>query len=268
MMPTFPTTEPITAVVEVVAGSVRLTAGDRADTVVDVRPRDPSRGSDVRAAEQARVDFRHGKLVVSAGPKYIALGRGGAVVIDIALPSRSRLVASSASADFHVEGTLGDCRFSSASGDVEFDVIEGNLKADTASGDITAHAVSGNVTVSTASGDAAVVELDGDLRFQAASGGLAIRRLVGSAKVQTASGSVAVSSAVSGSLTATTSSGEVDVGIPDGTSARLELRAASGAVRNTLEPTEGPGDGDETVVVQARTGSGDISVRRAASAAS
>ena len=74
-MPTFQTPEPITAVVEVVAGSVRLVATDRDDTVVEIRPRDPSRASDVRIAEQARTDFRNGTLVVSAGRRFISLGR-------------------------------------------------------------------------------------------------------------------------------------------------------------------------------------------------
>ena len=37
-MPTFDTPQPITATVEISAGSVRLVASDRDDTVVEVRP--------------------------------------------------------------------------------------------------------------------------------------------------------------------------------------------------------------------------------------
>ncbi len=57
-MPTFATPEPISVRVTVGAGSVRLVAADRADTVVQVRPHDQTRESDVRAAEQLRVDLR------------------------------------------------------------------------------------------------------------------------------------------------------------------------------------------------------------------
>ncbi len=262
-MPTFQTPEPITAVVEVVAGSVRLVASDRDDTVVEVQPRDPSRASDVRAAEQARVDFRNGTLTVAAGRKYISLGRGGAVEIDIALPVRSRLQASSAFADVQGEGLLADCRFSSASGDVALDTLEGNIKADTASGDVAVQRVLGSASISTASGDATIGELEGDLKFQAASGGITIGRLHGNVRTQTASGSVAVARAVNGAFTAQTSSGEVEVGIPEGTAARLDLVTSSGVVSNGLESSAGPAEGDETVVVHARTGSGDILVRRA-----
>ena len=262
-MPTFQTPEPILAFVEVVAGSVRLHASDRDDTVVEVRPRDPSRASDVRVAEQARIDFSHGKLTVSAGRKILSLGRGGAVEIDIALPSHSRLDASSASADVQSDGVLAECRFSSASGDARLDAVEGNVKVDTASGDVAAQTVKGNVSISTASGDANVGQLDGDLKFQAASGRLTIGQLRGNATAQTASGSVAVAAAVNGGFTAKTSSGEVEVGIPHGTAARLDLMTGSGVVSNGLETSDGPADGDETLVVHARTGSGDILVRRA-----
>jgi DUF4097 and DUF4098 domain-containing protein YvlB len=263
-MPTFPTPAPILASVEVVAGSVRLIARDRDDTVVEVRPRDPSRASDVRAAEHARIDFRHGKLTVSAGPKILALGRGGAVEIDIELPSQSRLNASSASADVYADGVLTDCRFSTASGDAHLDAVEGNIKADTASGDIEVQSVVGNASISTASGNTTIGQLDGDLKFQAASGGITIGQLRGNARAQTASGSVAVAAAVNGGFVAMTSSGEVEIGIPEGTAARLDLATSSGVVSNTLESSDGPAEGDETLAVRARTASGDIIVCRAA----
>jgi hypothetical protein len=262
-MPEFPTPEPITAVVEVVAGSVHVAAGERSDTVVEIRPRDPSRASDIRAAEHARVDFRHGKLTVSAGPKFVALGRGGAVSIGVALPAHSKLQASSASADVSTDGVLGDCRFSSASGGARFDVVEGNLKADTASGDVAAQSVAGTVTIATASGVATIGRIEGDLKFQAASGSLTVERLRGAVRAQTASGDVSVAATISGDVTVTTSSGDVVLGIPEGTAAKLDVHTRSGAISNTLDPSTGPADDDERVAIHARTGSGDISVRRA-----
>lgn len=47
-MTTFATPEPIAVRVDVVAGSVRLVATEREDTVVTVRAHDESRGADVR----------------------------------------------------------------------------------------------------------------------------------------------------------------------------------------------------------------------------
>ncbi|QRY43568.1 DUF4097 family beta strand repeat protein [Mycolicibacterium boenickei] len=266
-MTTFHTAEPITAVVEIVAGAVHLAATDRDDTVVDIKPRDPERVSDVRAAEQARVDFHNGTLVVTAGRKVLSLGRGGAVRVDIALPAGSRLNLSSASADIDADGVYSDCRCASASGSVRVATITGNIKADSASGDISIGDVAGNAQIATASGDASIDRIDGDVKFQAASGSLAVGTLRGHLRHQAASGSVTVGVGISGALSAQTGSGEVEVGIPEGTAARLELKTHSGTVDNGLQTSDGPADGDETFMVHARTGSGDISIRRAVGSA-
>jgi len=237
-MPTFPTPDPITASVEVVSGLVHVVATDRDDTVVQVHPRDPNRASDVKVAEGARIDFRNGTLAVSAGRRFISIDRGGAVTVDIELPSRSRLQVSSASAKINAEGVVGDCRFSTASGDAFVGSVAGNIRADSASGDITVEHLTGTATISSASGDATVGELVGDVRFRAASG------------------SLSVTAAVNGTVSVQTGSGDVEVGVPEGMAARLDLRTGSGEVRNSLQPSDGPADDDKTLTVHVRTGSG------------
>ncbi|HYB37013.1 MAG TPA: DUF4097 family beta strand repeat-containing protein [Mycobacterium sp.] len=247
-MPTFQTPGPITARVEANAGSIRLIAGDRTDTVVEVRPRDESPQADVRAAEQARVRYSNGKLGVTFA-KFGFLGlRMGAVDIVIELPSHSRVDAAVASADVHADGEFADFRFASASGN------------------LTVESITGGAKIATASGDAAVDHLDGDLKFQAASGALTVDRLTGNVKSQTASGSVSIGTAVSGALVAHTSSGAVEIGIPEGTAAQLDIMTGSGVVTNRLQSSDGPEQGDETLVVRVRTGSGDVDIHRAVQA--
>ena len=261
-MPTFDTPQPITASVEISAGAVRLVATERDDTVVEVRPRDESRPHDVKAAEQVRVDFNNGTLAVISNRGF-SFPRRGAVVVDIALPSGSRLDASVVSAQLTADGEYADCKFASASGDLAVDSVLGNIKADTASGSITVQIAKDSASVSTASGDAAFGELGGDVKFRAASGSLTVGRLQGNLNAQTASGDVTVTTAVKGNISVQTSSGEVEVDIAEGTAAKLDLRTGSGEVRNTLQPSDGPAAGDETLVVHARTGSGDVIVQRA-----
>ncbi|WP_019969684.1 DUF4097 family beta strand repeat-containing protein [Mycobacterium sp. 141] len=262
-MPTFHTPEPIAADVEVAAGVVHVRASQRDDTVVEVAPRDPSRPSDVRIAESARIDYRDGALTVSTGRRMLSLGRGGAVRIDIVLPAGSRLKVSAASADTEADGSYSDCRFATASGDVRVDSVTGNLKADSASGDIAIGRLVGDARIATASGDARIDHVEGDVKYQAASGNLGVGTLRGRLTVQAASGSVTVAVAAAGALSAHTSSGEVQVGIPEGTAARLELTTGSGSVDDRLGAADGPLAGDDTLIVHARTGSGDISIRRA-----
>jgi len=262
-MPTFATPDPIAVQVDAAGGSIRLDATDRDDTVVTVRPRDESRTADVRAAEQTRVQFHNGNLMVSAGRRALPLLRGGAVDIDIALPSRSRLKASVASADVRAEGQFTDCQFSSAGGNLDIDGFQENLEAGTASGSITVQTASGNVSVATASGATTIGNLDGHLKFQAARGALTVERLCGSVLAHTASGSVTIVSGVRGAISATTSSGGLEVGVAEGTAARLDLLTGSGAIANQLQPSHEPGEGDETLLIQARTGSGDVDIHRA-----
>jgi DUF4097 and DUF4098 domain-containing protein YvlB len=124
-------------------------------------------------------------------------------------------------------------------------------------------AVAGNVSVATASGSATIGQLDGDLKFKAASGDLGVERLCGRVHARTASGSVTITTAVRGAISACTSSGEVGVGVAEGTAARLDLITGSGVVTNVLEPADGPAEGDDTLLIHARTGSGDIDIHRA-----
>jgi len=265
-VPTFDTPQPITATVEIAAGSVRLVASDRADTVVEVRPRDESRPQDVKAAEQTQVDFDNGALDVKSNPGFGFLRRG-AVIVDVALPSGSRLNASVASANVTADGQYDDCKLASASGDLTVEAALGKFKADTASGDVSVAVTKKSAQVNTASGDATFGELCGDVLFRTASGSLNIGRFSGSLKAMTASGDVVVASAVNGNISAETASGEVAVGIAEGTAAQLDLSTHSGSVRNSLQSSDGPAEGDETLTVHARTRSGDLVVQRATAAA-
>jgi hypothetical protein len=261
-VPTFDTPQPITATVEIVAGTIQLVASERTDTVVEVRPRDESRPQDVKAAEQVRVDFRNGTLSV-VSHRGFSFPRRGAVAVDVALPAGSRLQASVVSAQLRADGEYADCKVASVSGAVAVESATGNVKVENVSGDISVQVAKELASVSTVSGDATFGELQGDIKFQAASGSLSVGRLEGSLNAQTASGDVTVTTAVNGNISVQTSSGEVGVGIAEGTAAQLDLRTKSGRVRNSLQVSDGPADGDETLVVHARTGSGDVVVRRA-----
>ena len=260
-MPNFHTPQPITAVVEIAAGSIRLVASDRDDTVAEVRPRDESRPHDVKAAQQARIDFSNGTLVVTSRRGF-SFPRRGAVIVDIALTAGSRLQVAVASAQVRADGRYSDCKLASASGDLSVESVTGNIQADTASGAVSVDSVKGAAVIATASGDTTIGDLDGDVKFRAASGSLTVRRLHGNVNAQTASGDITVSTAVNGDVSVQTSSGEVVVGIAGGTAAQVDLRTRLGEVRNTLTPLDGPADGDETLLVRARTGSGDVVVQR------
>lgn len=262
-MPTFETPEPISVRIQVGDGSIRLVATERSDTLVEVRPRDGARNSDAWAAEHTRVDFRDGELTIAGAKRGLPRFRGGAVDIEIALPSRSRLHASLGSADVRAVGEFADVRFASASGNIEVDKVIGKAKATNSSGSITVHTAEGKVSAATASGAVSVGELDGDLKFRAASGSLTVDTLRGRVRSSTASGSTTVVAAVRGAVSVHTSSGEVTVGVVEGTAVRLDIVTRSGVVTNLLQPTDGPEQGDETLHLEVRSASGGVNIHRA-----
>src|SRR5262249_58332800 len=119
-MPTFDTPEPISADLDLVVGDARIAASDRSDTVVEVRPSDGSHEPDVRAAEQTRVEYTAGRLLVKA-PRQRGLGlfsKPGSIDVTIDLPAGSRVHGDASVGAVHGAGRLGGCRVKTAAGGI------------------------------------------------------------------------------------------------------------------------------------------------------
>jgi len=278
-MPTFSTPEPITASIEIAVGDVQLTASERADTTVHVRPTDPNDQLDTAACAQTKVDYANGTLVIK-GPRPRGYRRGvGSVEVVIELPTGSAVHASAAVVDIRGQGRLGECRIKTATGHVRLEGT-GSLRVDTAAGNVTADHVAGNVDVTTGSGDIRIREVDGtaviknsngeswvgevsgDVRVKAANGRIAVDRALGAVDARTAHGNVKLGEVVRGTIGLESAMGELEVGVRQGTAAWLDVRSQFGKVRSTLEATEAPEKSEETVEVHARTAFGDILIHR------
>jgi hypothetical protein len=209
MAPASQTPEPISAVIELAVSDVHISAADRPDTVVEVRPSDSARPADVKAAEQTRVEYSAGRLLVEGTGRWRSwspLGYGGSVDVNVELPVGSQVTGASSLGTFRCTGALGDCRIKTA----------------------------------------------GEIHLEQA-------RAV---KLTTANGDIRVGAAGRGSVVAETGIGAVEIAIPDGTAAWLDLHTGYGQLHNTLDAAEPPQPGADTVEVCARTGYGDITIRR------
>jgi Putative adhesin len=278
-MPTFDTPEPILATIELAAGDVRIIASDRTDTVVEVRPSDPSNDVDVQVAEQTRVEYANGRLSVRAPrSRRTWFWRGGSIDVEVQLPTDSRVDASAA-AGFRCQGRLGEARLTTGYGDVWLEQT-GRLQLNTGSGDITvARAVGpaditsasgairvggidGTAVVKTANGDIAIGEATGDLRLSTANGDITVDRALASVVAKTASGSIRIGEVVRGAVVLETAYGGLELRVREGTAAWLDVSSQYGSVQVSLDASDGPGPSDETVEVRARTGYGDLVVGR------
>ncbi|MEU6978682.1 MULTISPECIES: DUF4097 family beta strand repeat-containing protein [unclassified Streptomyces] len=221
-MQNFATTAPITAVLDIPAGRVQLIAADRQDATVDVRPANPTKGRDVKAAERVQVAFTDGVLRIQAPePENKLFGNSGAVEVTVQLPAGSRVEAKAAAGELRGVGRLGD---------VVFEAAQGQAKLDEAA----------------------------SARISVQDGGITVGRLNGPAEIRTMRGDIKVTGAVRGAVELRTEKGDIEVTAARGASATLDAGTGYGRVSNALANTAGT---DAELRIRATTAYGDITAR-------
>jgi hypothetical protein len=279
-MPTFETPEPILATIDLAAGDVRITASDRHDTVVDVRPTDASHEPDVHAAEQTRVEYTASGLLIKS-PRQYALGQRKRWSVDVALelPAGSKLHADAAMGAIRAVGRLGECRIKVAAGDIDLDEAgpaelstsaggiavdraTGHAEISTSSGRIRVREIDGSAVIKNSNGESFVGEITGDLRVNSANGTIVVGDAGADVTATTANGDVRVGAITRGVASLKTSYGEIEIGIHSGTAARIDAFTHFGRVHNAMQAAENPGPDEQTAEVRARTSFGDIVIRR------
>jgi Putative adhesin len=265
-MPTFDTPDPISVTVEFGVGDLQIAASDRADTVVEVVPSDPANPSDVDAAAKTTVEYANGALRINA-PKgwrrYTFLGGAESIDVRIQLPTGSHLSGHAGLADLRCSGALGECRYKIGAGDVTVEQASGSTALTTGSGTVAIDRIGGSATVKNSNGDAWIGEVVGDLHVKAANGKVAVEQAHAAVTARTANGDIHLDEVVSDAIVAETGFGKVDIAVRAGVAAWLDLHTGFGRVHNLLEVTERPGTSEQTVEVRARSGCGDITIRRA-----
>lgn len=221
-MQTFTTPAPVSAVLNIPAGRIRLIAADRADTTVEILPADASKSRDVKAAQRTEVAYEDGVLRIE-GPKATSriLGASGSVEVTVRLPAGSRVETKAASAEFRGVGRLGDVTFDGAQGWVKLDE--------------TANA-----------------------RLTLQHGGITVHRLGGPAQISTQKGDLHITEAVTGTVTLHAEHGDISVGAARDASASLDAGTAFGRIHNVLNNTDGAAAG---LNIHATTTHGDITAR-------
>jgi len=279
-MPTYETPQPITATVELAMGDVRIIAGDRDATLVEVQPSDASNEEDVKVAELTRVEYASEQLLVKAPKLRSWLSkRGGSIDVTIELPAGSHVHGTMGLGDFHCDGELGDCRIKTGLGRIRLDRAD-KLNLRSATGDITVERATGRAEVTAGSGDVRLGELGaaaviknsngdtwvgvagGDLRLNTANGSIAVDLAQASVGAKSAHGDVRIGEVVRGAVVIETKVGDLEVGIREGTAAWLDVSSRFGHVHNVLEATGAPETTAETVEVRARTSVGEVVIRR------
>ena len=228
---------------------VETTEGEESNITVD---------GDDRLLEE--VEIRHdgnrlvvayrgkGKLGFSLSP--LSLVFGSELRVRASVPHGAEVKVKTASADARLDGHFGPVGVNSVSGDLR---IRGEI--------------AGNATIKTVSGDADLDRVDGDLSAHTVSGDLRIGPVAGSAETKTVSGDIRFQSVTAGDVRFSSVSGDVEIGIADGSAVDVDAGSTSGDLSSEVplasEPQYGEGEPAPTVVLRGRTVSGDVKVFRA-----
>lgn len=278
-MPTFPAPHPVPVVVDVPFGNLHVVAGERDDVVVTVLPTDKKSGS-VRAAEEVRVE-RDGDAVTITYPnswkQYVLPFAAGTADITVELPTGSELRGKTGS--LYAEGALGAVDMTLNAGNVTLDDVDrvtlkvsagsvavrralGPTDIKVSAGSVRVDEIAGDATIRASNGTTTVGSVTGTLQVQGAHADIMVSQVRGTLTVKSAHAGIRVNNLESGSATLTTSYGTIEVGVPEGVAAYLDVASEHGSVRNHLTPTEGPVENESTAEIHASTGYGDIVVRR------
>ncbi|SEK68629.1 hypothetical protein [Streptacidiphilus jiangxiensis] len=204
-MQKFDTPAAIAAVVEIAAGRVQVIAADRTDTVVEVRPADPGKGRDVKAAENTTVAFDGGVLRISTPePRNQLFGPSGSVEVTVQLPAGSSVTGRTDACELRGVGRLGA---------VDFEGAYRQIKIDEAAG----------------------------VRLAAVDGDVEIGRLNGAAQITTNRGAIRIAEATVGAVVLHTHMGDITVGAAPGVCATLDAGTGHGRVANALKNDGTPG---------------------------
>jgi DUF4097 and DUF4098 domain-containing protein YvlB len=277
---TFQTPGPVRLDLRLGAGEIRLESGEASETTVTLEPLRDNDAS-ISAVEDARVELRGGQEIL-IDVRDRRRGRGAEVLVEIRCPDETSVKAKSGSADIEGHGRFGSVEVGTGSGDVQFSELSGDAEVNAASGDVQLGAVGGEARINTASGDVQVGSVARRAKINSASGDVQVREATGSFEVNTASGDVAlreagssvsvnsasgdqtVGSVSEGKVTLKSASGDLRIGIREGSTLWVDARSRSGEVRSELPVSDLPPEGDAPhVELRANTMSGDITVVRA-----
>lgn len=261
----FPCTEPIATEVRIGAGTLEVTATQRANATVTIEPLDGSQAS-LEAAEQARVNFKPGRQLLIDTGDYNGwrMFRRAKLRVRVELPLDCTLTLKVATADVHCTGRYRDVVANTASGDVTIEDVIGHTSVNSASGDVQIGQVGADLRVNTASGDVKVGRVGGSVTGHSASGDVQIGQVGADAKIATASGDVSIGVLHVGEVRANTASGDISLGIAAGTGVWMDVQTMSGRTHTDLSMggDQSPVPGAPTLNLKARTASGDVTLRR------
>jgi len=262
--------------IEFGSGDIALEASETDRVRIDLTGDGESGGSLV---DQTVIEQRGDEVVVDVPRRTGFLRRSPSLDLRVLVPLGTRVDVKADAVDIDATGRLGDTqikigsgdlrldhtadvRVQTGSGDVNLGTADGTATLSTGSGDVTCRALAGLGRVNSGSGDIRIERADGPLQVNSASGDICIDEAADDVTVDSASGDQHLSRVTRGRVRLNSASGDLHVGVADGTPVWLDVNTLTGSVSSALSGGEPPGDGEAAVELRVNTVSGDISLAR------
>lgn len=266
-MKTYDTPGPVRVSVECPVGEVRVTTHDAPRTEVDVvalRDDEATREAVAETTVELRPDGDGHEVVVEVPRRHgVFFGREPRIRIEVHAPHDASLSFRTASADVSATGRLGTVRGKTASGDVTVP-LAAEVRVETASGALRIGDVAGDAELRSASGDIRVGTVGGSFDGSVVSGDLRVAAAARGGAAAAVSGDIELASVTEGELSVRSVSGDVTVGVRQGSRVHVDVTTVSGDLESELDLDDAAPEGEGPLVdLRGRTVSGDLRVRRA-----
>jgi DUF4097 and DUF4098 domain-containing protein YvlB len=204
-----------------------------------------------RTEVRVRAHSEYGILRFEASSMRVGLtarstrGRLGDTRYEVTVPTGTRVLMRSTSADLTATGVRGEIEASSTSGDIEVSDAVQRVTLETVSGDIQTSNLSGEVRAKSVSGDLVLDGVEGDVDVETVSGEISIPSArTKFLRAETVSGEISYDGAVEpdGRYSLHSHSGDVRLAMPAGVGARLTLGTFSGSIDSEFPITLQPGE--------------------------
>ncbi|MEJ7708232.1 MAG: DUF4097 family beta strand repeat-containing protein [Nocardioidaceae bacterium] len=279
-MHSFSTPGPVRLRAQLWEGSISVVADETDTTTVDLVPEHGDEAAQ-DLIDRATVEQQGDEIVISMPKTKGGLFRRGySVRAVIHLPVDSDVQLETASADIETRGPLADVTITTGSGEVDLE-LTADLQARLGSGDLRLGAargsidvkggssdlvigdVAGRATILTGSGDALLEHVGEQLTLKSGSGDVVLKHAGEDVNAMAGSGDLLLKRVDHGRVKVKTGSGDIAIGVASGTAAHLDVMTVSGEFRSSLDSADAPTDGETTVEIDAKSGSGDVVLQRA-----
>ncbi|MET8756985.1 DUF4097 family beta strand repeat-containing protein [Lentzea sp. NPDC004782] len=214
------------------------------------------------AVREARVELLGNRLRIESS-KALPL-RAAPLSVVVTAPVGSNVTSRTGAADVIVTGGAGRLDLNTGTGSVSADRATGEAKVNSGAGTVRLGTMLAGLKAKTGSGDVEVSSVGGNSTLITGTGDVWLGAVQSDVMVRTGSGDLTVADAASGEIQLATGSGNIRVGIRQGTLARIDLVSTSGNARSDFDVSSEP-LGEASLTVTGRTGSGTALVTAAAS---